>query len=287
MRSTFSEEPMRPRSIGFALLMSLAALVPSPLPAARSTPLPPDEDHAKDALEHSPRHGEYVDIPYAGTPIRTWVVYPQRSTKAGVVIVIHEIFGLSDWIRGVADQLAAEGFIAVAPDLISGLGPNGGGTDSVASRDDVVKLVRQLGPVEAAARLGVVRSWVGTIPAANGKIATIGFCWGGGQSFGAATMTPPLQGAVVFYGSAPDSAHIGGVQAPVLGHYGGDDARITATVEGTRATLAALHRFYEPHVYTGAGHGFLRQQQTPDGANLKAAQEAWPKTIDFLRKNLR
>jgi len=245
------------------------------------------QDWAKARIEKSQRHLEWAKVKNGNREVNCFVAYPEVKDKATAVIVIHEIFGLSDWIRGVADQLAAEGFIAVAPDLISGLGPNGGGTDSVASRDDVVKLVRQLGPVEAAARLGVVRSWVGTIPAANGKIATIGFCWGGGQSFGAATMTPPLQGAVVFYGSAPDSAHIGGVQAPVLGHYGGDDARITATVEGTRATLAALHRFYEPHVYTGAGHGFLRQQQTPDGANLKAAQEAWPKTIDFLRKNLR
>src|SRR5262249_10656196 len=149
------------------LLASSLALA-APQPAAHA--LPPDEDHAKDALDHSPRHGEYVDVPYAGTPIRTWVVYPQRSTKAGVVLVIHEGFGLSDWVRGVADQLAAEGFIAVAPDLISGLGPNGGGTDSVASRDDVVKLVRQLGPAEAAARITAVRSWTGTIPSANGKL---------------------------------------------------------------------------------------------------------------------
>ena len=122
--------------------------------------LPPGEATAKAALEKSPRHGEYVDIPYAGhSALRTWVVYPERKDKAGVVLIVHEIFGLSDWIRGVADQFAAEGFIAVAPDLISGLGPGGGGTDSVASRDDVVKLVRQLTPDEAAARLDVVRAW--------------------------------------------------------------------------------------------------------------------------------
>ena len=282
---------MRTHPFALAAFAACVLLTPgaaSAAPRAASNPLPPDEDHAKVALDHSPRHGEYVDIPSAGgTPIRTWVVYPQRGTKAGVVLVVHEIFGLSDWIRGVADALAAEGFIAVAPDLISGLGPNGGGTDAVASRDDVVKLVRQLGPEEAAARIAAVRAWAATIPSANGRIATLGFCWGGGQSFSAATMVPPLQGAVVFYGVAPDSAHIGEVRAPVLAHYGGDDARITATVESTRATLAKLGRSYEPHVYAGAGHGFMRQQETPDGANRRAAEAAWPRTIAFLKKQLK
>jgi carboxymethylenebutenolidase len=229
-----------------------------------------------------------VDIPYADhTPLRTWVVYPERKDKAGVVLVVHEIFGLSDWIRGVADRLAADGFIAVAPDLISGLGPGGGGTDSVASRDDVVSLVRKLTPEESAARIAAVRAWAAKIPSANGKLATIGFCWGGGQSFAAATTTPPPQAAVVYYGVPPDSEHISNVHAPVLGNYGGNDARITATVEATRATLAKLGRPYEPHVYDGAGHGFLRQQDTPDGANLKAAQAAWPRTVEFLRQYLK
>ena len=272
-----------------AVIALPAAAVPT-LRAAKATPtlLPPSEDSAKVALEHSSRHGEYVDVPYAGhTALRTWVVYPERSSKAGVVLVVHEIFGLSDWIRGVADRLAAEGFIAVAPDLISGLGPGGGGTDSVASRDDVVGLVRKLTPDESAARIAAVRAWASGIPSANGKLATIGFCWGGGRSFATAATSPAPQAAVVFYGMAPDSAQILDVRAPVLAHYGGNDARITATVDGTRATLAKLGRTYEPHVYDGAGHGFLRQQDTPDGANLKAAQAAWPRTLEFLRKYLK
>jgi carboxymethylenebutenolidase len=284
---------MRLRSVVPAVLAVLAfalvALV-TVSRAAKSPPTapPPGEADAKAALEHSPRHGEYVDIPYADhTPLRTWVVYPERKDKAGVVLVVHEIFGLSDWIRGVADRLAADGFIAVAPDLISGLGPGGGGTDSVASRDDVVSLVRKLTPEESAARIAAVRAWAAKIPSANGKLATIGFCWGGGQSFAAATTTPPPQAAVVYYGVPPDSEHISNVRAPVLGNYGGNDARITATVEATRATLAKLGRPYEPHVYDGAGHGFLRQQDTPDGANLKAAQAAWPRTVEFLRQYLK
>jgi carboxymethylenebutenolidase len=277
-----------PAVLAVLLLAPLAVVSGSRAAKSTPTPLPPDEAAAKAALEHSPRHGEYVDIPYAGhTPLRTWVVYPERSGKAGVVLIVHEVFGLSDWIRGVADRLAAEGFIAVAPDLISGLGPGGGGTDSVASRDDVVSLVRKLTPEESAARIAAVRAWAGSVPSANGKLATIGFCWGGGRSFATAATNPPPQAAVVFYGMAPDSAELLSVRAPVLGHYGGNDARITATVDGTRATLAKLGRTYEPHIYEGAGHGFLRQQDTPDGANLKAAQAAWPRTLEFLRKYLK
>jgi hypothetical protein len=158
---------------------------PSAPPATAAVPagepLPPSEEAAKARLERSPRHGEYVDIklPSGGAPIRTWIVYPERKDKAGVALVIHEVYGLSDWLRGVADQLAQEGFIAVAPDLISGLGPGGGGTESVPSRDDVVKLVRTLTPADANARLDAVRAWAVSLPSSNGRSATIGFCWGG------------------------------------------------------------------------------------------------------------
>ena len=249
--------------------------------------LPPPEDSALAALNRSPRHGEWVDVAYPGhAPLRTWVVYPERSTKAGVVLVIHEIFGLTDWIRSVADQLAAEGFIAVAPDLVSGLGPGGGGTDSTASRDDAVKLVRQLTPDETSARLVAVRDWALKLPSANGMLATIGFCWGGGRSFAAATMTPPPRACVVYYGTAPDSAQILSVRAPVLAHYGGDDARVNATIDAAKAALAKEKIPYDPHVYPGAGHGFLRQQTLRDGANMKASEQSWPLTINFLRTHL-
>jgi carboxymethylenebutenolidase len=251
--------------------------------------LPPSEATAKAALDSSPRHGEFIDVPGApdGPKLRTWISYPETKDEAGVVIVIHEIYGLTDWIRGVADQLAEDGFIAIAPDLISGLGPGGGGTDSVASRDDVVKLVRGLSADESRARLGAVRAWAMTLPAANGKAATIGFCWGGARSFEAAAWTPPLDGAVVYYGSSPDSATILRVTSPVSGHYGGDDARVNATIPPAEKALKDAKRSYDPNVYDGAGHGFLRQQDGREGANLRATQKAWPKTITFLRKHLR
>ena len=269
--------------------MGVAAPAPSAADsAARDPNLPAGEQGAQAALESSPRHGEYVDVAWAAgrAPLRTWVSYPERKDKAGVVIVIHEIFGLSDWIRGVADQLAREGFIAVAPDLITGLGPGGGGTDSVASRDDVVKLVRGLTPEETLARLNAVRAHATRLPAANGRIATVGFCWGGARSFAYAAASPPPDAAVVYYGSSPDSAEVLKVKAPVLGLYGADDARVNATIEPARAALGKLGRSYETQLYEGAGHGFLRAQSGREGANLKATQQAWPRTIAFLREHL-
>jgi len=276
------------RSALLPLLLAAAFTLSAAPASAAPMPLPPAEDSALAALNRSPRHGEWVDVAYPGhAPLRTWVVYPERSSKAGVVLVIHEIFGLTDWIRSVADRLAGEGFIAVAPDLISGLGPGGGGTDSTASRDDAVKLVRLLTPEESAARLSTVRDWAVKLPSANGKLATIGFCWGGGRSFAAAAMTPPPRGCVVYYGTAPDSAQILHVQAPVLAHYGGDDARVNATIDAAKAALAKAKVPYDPHIYAGAGHGFLRQQTLREGANQKAAEQSWPLTITFLRNHLK
>jgi carboxymethylenebutenolidase len=268
-------------------LLLAATLSHAQSPAPRDENLPAPEETAKAALERSPRHGELVDIKVDGTPVRTWVVYPERRDKAGVVVVIHEIFGLSDWIRAVADQLARDGFIAVAPDLISGHGPGGGGTDSVPSRDDVVKLVRAVTPEEATARLNAVRAYAIKLPAASGKSATVGFCWGGGQSFAYAAEQPDLDAAVVYYGTSPDAAVLARIKAPVLGLYGGDDARVNATIAPAEAEMKKLGKTYEPHVYDGAGHGFLRAQSGRDGANLKASQQAWARTIAFLRERLK
>ena len=279
------------------LMLALAVLVPLPTHAqtppvadstARDPNLPASEQTAKAALETSPRHGEMIDIAWAKDrpPLRTWIAYPERKDKAGVVIIIHEIYGLTDWIRSVADQFARDGFIVVAPDLISGLGPGGGGTDSVPGRDDVVKLVRSLTPDETVLRIDAVRAHAGRLPAANGRIATVGFCWGGARSFAYAAASPPPDAAVVYYGSSPDSAAVLGVKAPVLGLYGADDARVNASIEPARAALAKLGRSYETHLYEGAGHGFLRGQTLREGANFKATQQAWPRTIAFLREHL-
>ncbi|HWP82197.1 MAG TPA: dienelactone hydrolase family protein [Bacteroidota bacterium] len=250
--------------------------------------IPPSDEQAKAALEKSPRHGEFADVKVPGTNdvIRTWVVYPERKDKAPVVIVIHEIYGLTDWIRAVADQLAKDGYIGVAPDLISGRGPNGGGTDAFTSRDDVVKTIRSLTSEQVAAKLNAVRAWAVKLPAANGKSATVGYCWGGARSFEYAAAQPDLNAAIVFYGTSPDSLTLTKVRAPVLGLYGGDDARVNVTIEPAAAVMKKLGKVYEYEIYEGAGHGFLRAQSGRDGANLKASQKAWPKMLEFLKKSM-
>ncbi|RPI06009.1 MAG: dienelactone hydrolase family protein [Ignavibacteriae bacterium] len=256
-----------------------------------STPgnsLPPGEGNAPAVLKASPRHGEWIDVPYdnSSVPLRAWIVYPERKGKAPVVIIIHEIFGLSDWIRSVADQLARDGFIAVAPDYLSGFGPDGGGTESIASRDSVVRLIRLLSPEESYKRTNAVFEYAATIPSANGNCATLGFCWGGGRSFGYACMQPKLKAAVVYYGTSPDAKELASLSAPVLGLYGAEDARVVSTVEPAYSEIKKRGRQYEYEIYEGAGHGFLRQQNGRDGANLRASEKAWLRTVEFLRKHL-
>lgn len=270
-------------SVWLVLVIFSAAALAAP----DSAGLPPGEKDAKARLEKSPRHGEWIDISVPGsqTPLKSYIVYPEVKEKAPVVIVIHEIFGETDWIRSVADQLAADGFIAIAPDLLSGHGAKGGGTDSFAGGDDVKKAIRDLKPDEVTAGLNAVFAYGKTRPASSGKTATIGFCWGGGQSFAYAAHQPELSAAVVYYGQPPAPADLAKINAPVLGNYGGIDARITITVEPTVAEMKKLDKVYLPHIYDGAGHGFLRGQDLQNGANLKAAQEAWPLTIAFLREH--
>ena len=257
------------------------------VPAPPAEALPPDAEQAKAALAKSPRHGEWVDVKLPdGGKLVTWVVYPENKEKAGTVIVIHEIFGLTDWVRGVADHLAKEGFIALAPDLLSGKGPNGGGTDSLG--EDVTKVIRTLTPETVNARLDAVREYAVKIPAANGKSGTVGFCWGGTTSFSYAVAQPKLNAAVVYYGTSPsEPASFARIAAPVLGLYGGDDARVNATIPAAETEMKKLGKRYTAHVYDGAGHGFLRQQTGRDGANMKASEKAWAATLAFFRETLK
>src|SRR3989442_2610129 len=272
--------PMRAarQSVLVHILLAMSAWAWS-ASATHAMALPPAEESAKDRLNSSPRHGEFATVDVGGTPVRVWVVYPERKDKTPVVVVIHEIFGLTDWVRAVADQLAAEGFIALAPDLLSGKGPNGGGTDAYASRDDVTKAVSGLPRDEVIARLNAVRAYGLARPGASTRTATIGFCWGGSISFAYAVAQPGLNAAVVYYGTAPDDlSTLASVKAPILGLYGGNDARVDATIPATEARMKALGRTYEPHVFDGAGHGFLRAQAGQDGANLRPTDRAGPTT---------
>jgi carboxymethylenebutenolidase len=255
--------------------------------AAAAQGLPPTESGAVASLNASPRHGEWVKYDAGGgDSVLAWIVYPERSDRAPVVVAIHEIFGLTDWIRAVTDQLAADGFIAIAPDLLSGKGPGGGGTSSV-DRQGAIALIRDLKPDEVARRLRAAAAYATALPAARPEAASVGFCWGGSTSFAFATTWPDLKGAVVFYGTPPAREAMAHIRAPVRGFYGGDDARVTSTVASTREEMRRLGKSYEAQVYDGAGHGFMRDQAGRGGANLRAAQAAWPKAVAFLRDVLR
>ena len=263
------------------------AAAPAPAPLPPNEAIPPDADGAKAALARSPRHGEWVDLKLPdGGKLLTWVVYPEKGAKAGAVVVIHEIFGLTEWARGVVDQLAEDGFVALAPDLLSGLGPNGGGTDSLG--DQVTKTIRTLTPEAVTTRLDVVRAHALSLAAVNGRVGSVGFCWGGSMSFAWASAQPKLDAAVVHYGSSPsDPAAYARIAAPVLGLYGADDARVNATIPAAEAGMKKLGKPFTATLYEGAGHGFLRQQAGRDGANRRASEKAWASTLAFLREQLK
>ena len=254
--------------------------------------LPPGTaEHAARALKESSRHGEWADIKMPDGVLKAWVVYPERSQKAGVVLVIHDIRGMSDMARAMGDQLAQDGFIAVVPDFLSGKGPNGGGTESLGA--EAGKTIQSLTPAHVVARLNAAMDYGKKLPSSSGKTGVIGFCWGGARSFGFAAAQPALNAAVVYYGDAPGSADntqettLANVKAPVLGLYAGNDARINATLPPTEAAMKKLGKSYELHTYEGAGHGFMFSQAGAGGANLKAAQESWRVVLQFFRKNLR
>ncbi len=259
--------------------MSTAAAAPQ-IPG-----LPADAAGALARLNNSPRHGEWVAIRTGcGDSVRAWVVYPERSTKAPVILVVHEIFGLSSWVRNVADQLAADGFIAIAPDLLT-MKNLPDGPDSVLA-PLAVAAIRTLDPAWVQRQLDAVAQYGMSLPAAQKKYGIVGFCWGGGISFAHAAHAPSLGASVVYYGTSPPTADLASVRAPVLGLYGGSDARVDATIPPADSALRVLGRTYEHSIYPGAGHGFLRQQAGMDGANLAAARAAWPATVAWFRKYL-
>jgi carboxymethylenebutenolidase len=221
----------------------------------------------------------------AGDSVRAFVVYPERPDAAPGLIVIHEIFGLSDWIRSVADRYAAEGFIAIAPDLLWGKGAGGKGTDAFPDQDAVIAAIRELTPAEVKDRLDGAYAYVRSLPSANGRVGSVGFCWGGHQSFQYAADQPDLGAAVVFYGSAPEPLDkVSGIRASVLGLYAGDDNRINSGIPAADSAMTAAGKRYEKEIYPGAGHGFLREDK--EGANAAAAAKAWPRSVAFLKAGL-
>ncbi|HEV2647012.1 MAG TPA: dienelactone hydrolase family protein [Acidobacteriaceae bacterium] len=244
----------------------------------------PAQDWAKAALEKSPRHREYISLKHDGRTVQAFVVYPEISRKAPVIVLIHEIFGLTDWAKDMADELAAKGYIVIAPDLLSGAGPSNGGTDAFASQDQVTKAVSALSADQVTADLDAAADYGKHLPSSNGKLFVTGFCWGGGKSFAFATHRHDLSAAFVFYGPPP--ADVTSITAPVYGFYAGNDARISSTVPTTTEAMKAASKTYQPVLYDGAGHGFMRAGQAPDAtdANKKAFTEAFKRLTDLLEQ---
>lgn len=247
--------------------------------------LPPGADGALARLDASPRHGEWATVRAGQDSIRAWVVYPERSGPAPVVLVVHEIYGLTNWIRAVADQLAADGFVAIAPDLLTmqNIPADSAGDPD---RQRATSAIRALERADVNRWLAAVADWGTDLPSTTDSYGVIGFCWGGTTSFEMAVADPELGAAAAFYGSSPATGSLASIRAPVLGLYGGNDERVNSTIPGARARMDELGRFYEPNIYDGAGHGFLRQQDGQDGANMEATRQAWPRTVLFLREHL-
>jgi carboxymethylenebutenolidase len=256
------------------------------------------QDWAKQRVDRSPRHHEWVNVKSGNRIVSAFVVYPEVAGKAPAVVVVHEIFGMSDWVQMLADELAEAGYVAIAPDLLSGMGPKGGGTSDFADGTAVGKAIRDLPPDQITADLNAVADYVSKLPAANGKVAVAGYCWGGGQAFRFATNRPTLSAAYVFYGEGPASPDaIAAIKAPVYGFYAGNDARIGATVPKTEELMKSAGKTFEPVTYEGAGHGFMRAGDTPLPAadadpkvreayagNKKARDAAWVRWRGLLGK---
>lgn len=237
---------------------------PSPAETAET------QDWAKQRLAKSPRHQEWVKVKNGAREVSSFVVYPEVKTKATAVVVIHEIFGMTDWVQSLTDQLAEAGYIAIAPDLLSGMGPNGGGTSSL-DRTAIGQKIRDLPPDQITGDLNAVVDYVGKLPASNGKVVVAGFCWGGAQTFRFATNNSNIKAAFVFYGNAPlnedrtvQQEALEQIKVPVYGFYAGNDARINETLTPTSVAMAELKKKFDPVTYEGAGHGFMRAGEAPE-----------------------
>lgn len=244
----------------------------------------PAQDWALEQLNESPRHHEWVTVDYGDREVYSFVVYPEVDRRTPAVVVIHENRGLTDWVRTVADDLAAAGYIAIAPDLLSGLYPQEQ-RSTFAGTDAAREVLYQLPPEQITADLEMVVDYVRRLPASNGTVAVSGFCWGGSQTFRFATTGADIAAAYVFYGSGPDQLDaVQKVRCPVYGFYGGNDARVNATVPVTAELMEKAGKTFEPVTYEGAGHGFMRSgaQPSAEPANKNARAEAWERWKNLL-----
>ena len=241
--------------------------------------------HVLKQLEDSPRHMEWVTQDLDGRQLKSFLIFPETSGKVPGIILIHENRGLNDWARSMADQVAAQGYIVMAPDMLTGKAPGGGKTSDFANPDDARTAIYELDPDEITANLDAVYKYLKATPACNGTVAVMGFCWGGSQAFRYVTNNRGLAAGFVFYGTAPENAkELERIQAPVYGFYGENDSRVDATIPDTEKNMKAAGKKFEPVIYKGGGHGFMRSGEGPDATegNRSARDEAWKRLRSLL-----
>jgi carboxymethylenebutenolidase len=246
------------------------------------------QEFAKKALEASPRHHEWIAVAQGKRTVHCFVAFPEKKDKTAAVLVIHENRGLTDWVRSLADQLAEAGYLAVAPDLLSGMAPGGGKTSDFTGQDAATQAIYGLPADQVTADLQAVANQALKLPACNGKLLVCGFCWGGGQSFRFAANRDDLSAAFVFYGMGlAEAGPIAKIKCPVYGFYAGNDARINATLDKTAELMKAAGKTFEPVTYESGGHGFMRAGDDPAGSegNKKARADAWKRWRELLKKH--
>ena len=243
------------------------------------------QDYAAAQLEDSPRHHEWIEIEADGRTIHAFAAFPERENDAPVVLVIHENRGLTDWVRSFADQVAAAGYLAVAPDHLSEFDAGHKRTSDFETSDAAREAIYELDPDQVTQDLQAVRAHIAGMPSSNGNVVVAGFCWGGSQTFRFATDSNEIAAALVFYGSAPeDDAAFGSISAPVYGFYGEDDQRINATIPATQERMDKHGKAYDVVIYDGAGHAFMRSGDDPNeaGPNKMARDQAWERLTEIL-----
>lgn len=238
-------------------------------------------------LSESPRHQEWVTLKHGNREFQAFVVYPETDVKTKSIILIHENRGLNDWARLFSDKLAAEGYLVIAPDLISNTREGKKRTTDFENPDAAREAIYGLNREQVTADLDAAFEYIKNDASSTGELAVVGFCWGGSQSFEYATHNKNISSAHVFYGTAPENAEaFSEISAPVYGYYGGADNRVNATIEQTEKFMKAAGKTYEYEIYEGAGHAFMRAGMQPDAsaANKKAHDAAWKRLLDLLKK---
>lgn len=237
-------------------------------------------------LSQSPRHQEWVDFTRDnGSVLKAFVVYPESNTSTKAVILIHENLGLNDWARTFSDELAAQGFLVIAPDLISNTVEGIHKTTDFENSDKAREAIYALQQEQVTKDLDMVYSHLINEPSSNGKVSVVGFCWGGSQSFNYATQNPNLESIMVYYGTAPkDLSTLKNIKSPVYGFYGGADNRVNATIPDTEKTMKEYGNLYSFDIYEGAGHAFMRRgAEEAYGPNTMAYEKSWKKLVALLK----